>query len=200
MAEALKMLTARRPQVEKVTKPLNVDRHPFEDYLSNPYMRKFLGLLTQKGADGQCYLEKLFSSYDRPDLSVLEKVKYGLPHQLIEVFRNKAGVSKDVIKEKVFHHQPTVRSLVNTAKSISTYGLTTPQRFVAPLIVVWNITQACNLTCKHCYQDATHKPTATCPSWPSPAASRWSARTSGRCSSTARSARSTSPWPPTAPC
>ena len=35
MAEALKMLTAKRPQVSKVTKPLSIDRHPFEDYLSN---------------------------------------------------------------------------------------------------------------------------------------------------------------------
>ncbi|MEE8200922.1 MAG: radical SAM protein [Candidatus Acidoferrales bacterium] len=165
MAQALKMLTARRPQVEKVTKPLNIDRHPFEDYLSNTYMRKFLGLLTQKGADGQCYLEKLFTTYDSPDLSVVDKLKYGLPHQAIEIFRRKAGVSKDVIKAKVFHHIPTVRSLVNTAKSIATYGLTTPQRFAAPLIVVWNITQACNLTCKHCYQDATHKPLADELTW-----------------------------------
>ncbi len=165
MAEALKLLTAKRPQVAKVTKPLSVDRHPFEDYLSNPHMRKFLGLLTRKGADGQCYLEKVFASYDDPNLSVADRFKYFIPHQAIEFFRAKGGVDKEVIKEKVFHHQPTVRSLINTAKSIATHGLTTPQRFVAPLIVVWNITQACNLTCKHCYQDATHKPLADELTW-----------------------------------
>lgn len=35
-----------------------------------------------------------------------------------------------------------------------------PQRFHAPLILVWNHMQACNLTCKHCYQEAGHKPLA----------------------------------------
>jgi radical SAM protein with 4Fe4S-binding SPASM domain len=33
-------------------------------------------------------------------------------------------------------------------------GLVVPQRFVSPLLVVWNITNACNLSCRHCYQNA----------------------------------------------
>ncbi len=158
MAEIRKILTAKRPQVAKLTQPLNLERHKFEDYLSTPYMRTFLGLLTKRSADGTCYLEKVFSTYDRPYANLGERLKYSLPHHVIEMFRSKAGVDKELLKEKVFHHLPTARSLVNTAKSIATFGLTTPQRFVAPLIVVWNITQACNLSCKHCYQDAAHKP------------------------------------------
>ncbi len=165
MPQRAKRLTARRPQVEKVTKPLNLDRHRFEDYLSNFFMRKFLGLITHRGADGQCYLEKALATYDLPELALLDRCKYALPHRVIELFRSRSGVDKEVIKEKVCHHLPTVRALVNTARSIATYGLTTPQRFVAPLIVVWNITQACNLACKHCYQSAAYKPLSDELSW-----------------------------------
>jgi len=158
MPPRAKPLTARRPQVERASKPLNLDRHKFEDYLSNTFMRQFLGLITHPGRDGHCYLEKALTTYDAPDLALLARFKYALPHQVIELFRTRAGISRELIKEKVCHHIPTVRALVNTARSIATYGLTTPQRFVAPLIVVWNITQACNLACKHCYQSAAPKP------------------------------------------
>jgi hypothetical protein len=43
-----------------------------------------------------------------------------------------------------------VKALTLTAKSMGTYGLTIPQRCTAPLFPVWNITQAWNLTCRHC--------------------------------------------------
>ena len=165
MPQRAKLLRARRPQVEKVTTPLNLGRHKFEDYLSNLFIRKFLGLITRCGADGQCYLEKALATYDVPELSLLDRFKYALPHQVIELFRTRGGADKEVIKEKICHHVPTVRALVNTARSIATYSLTAPQRFVAPLIVVWNITQACNLACKHCYQTATHKPLSDELSW-----------------------------------
>jgi radical SAM protein with 4Fe4S-binding SPASM domain len=70
----------------------------------------------------------------------------------------KARLDKETTKKHLFHHPPTVEALTLTAKSIATHGLTVPQRYTAPLFVVWNITQACNLTCAHCYQNARHKP------------------------------------------
>jgi len=38
--------------------------------------------------------------------------------------------------------------------SIGLYGVTRPQLLKAPFLVVWNFTNACNLRCKHCYQNA----------------------------------------------
>lgn len=158
MPEHFKILTAKRPRVPKTSPPPSIERHKFEDYLANPIMRRFLGLLTRRNSRGRCYLEEVFESYDKPDVSVWERLKFAAPHRVIEVFRQKAGADKEALKAKVFHHHPTVRALVNTARSIAKYGLTVPQRFSAPLILVWNYTQACNLTCRHCYQDAAHKP------------------------------------------
>lgn len=123
-------------------------------------MRKFLGLLTRRNGDGRCYLEEAFEDYDKPDLTLWERLKFAIPHRAIEIFRARTGVDKEVLKAKVLHHHPTARALVNTARSIAKYGLSAPQRFSAPLIVVWNYTQACNLTCRHCYQSAARKPLA----------------------------------------
>jgi radical SAM protein with 4Fe4S-binding SPASM domain len=39
-------------------------------------------------------------------------------------------------------------------KGIAQYGVTKPQLLIAPFLVVWNLTNACNLKCKHCYQRA----------------------------------------------
>ena len=47
------------------------------------------------------------------------------------------------------------RGLVTTVKSIAKYGITKPQRLVAPFLVVWNVTKRCNLKCKHCYANAS---------------------------------------------
>jgi radical SAM protein with 4Fe4S-binding SPASM domain len=154
------MLTARRPRVPKVSPPANIEPHKFEDYLARPALRKFLALLTRRNGDGRCYLEQVFESYDKPDLTLWERLKFAIPHRAIETFRARAGVDKEVLKAKALHHRPTARALVNTARSIAKYGLTAPQRFSAPLIVVWNYTQACNLTCRHCYQSAARKPLA----------------------------------------
>jgi radical SAM protein with 4Fe4S-binding SPASM domain len=44
---------------------------------------------------------------------------------------------------------------VIVARSLAQYGLKVPQRFVAPLFVVWNFTNRCNLACRHCYQDSS---------------------------------------------
>ena len=160
MPETPQVLTAKRPRIPKVSPTAEVDHHTFEDYLASPHMQRLLKLLTRRNSRGRCYLEEVFESYDKPGTPVWDRLRFSLPHQLIELFRHRAGVGKEVLKAKVFHHHPTVRALVNTARSIAKYGLTVPQRFSAPLIVVWNYTQACNLTCKHCYQEAGHKPAA----------------------------------------
>jgi radical SAM protein with 4Fe4S-binding SPASM domain len=50
------------------------------------------------------------------------------------------------------------RGMSNILVGISNFGISKPQTSGAPLLVVWNYTNACNLQCKHCYQNAD-KPT-----------------------------------------
>lgn len=46
------------------------------------------------------------------------------------------------------------KGVADTLHSVARYGVTRPQVFEAPLLVVWNTTKQCNLKCKHCYANA----------------------------------------------
>ncbi len=152
--------THRRPQGSRVTIGLPKTHHVLEDILSRPIVRKALLWMTRRGSDGKTFFEKLCENYDNPHLDAWTRWCWALPNWAIDFGLAKAGLDKELMKQNLFKHPPTVKSLTLTMKSIATYGLTVPQRFTAPLFTVWNITQACNLTCKHCYQDAKHKPMA----------------------------------------
>ena len=116
MSEPLWVPPGLRPPVPKVSSPPNIEHHKFEDYLASPYMEKFLGLLTRRNGNGRCYLEEVFETYDRPDLSLWQSLKFAIPHRAIGLFRARSGVNKEVLKTKVLHHRPTARALVNTAR------------------------------------------------------------------------------------
>lgn len=148
--------TARRPNVPKLTPGAPSTPHAFEGYLRHPLTRKILERLTS-GPNGHTPMEKIFYSYRNPNATIVEKIKYAPIHKALDYFVSRTGTSPERAVEKVFHHWPTVRTLLNTARSVAIHGLLAPQRFISPLLVVWNITNACNLSCKHCYQDAVHK-------------------------------------------
>jgi len=132
--------------------------HLLEDLLSKRYVQKLLGWVTVVGKDGTCLFERLCENYDNPNLAWHKRWKWALPTLAINLALRRAKLDREMMKRKLFHHHPTVRSLSLTARSIARYGLTAPQRYVAPLFVVWNITQVCNLRCKHCYQNAGPRP------------------------------------------
>ena len=80
-----------------------------------------------------------------------------LSSRLIELFMNTVsealGMSRAEMAQML--HNPSIKQTVfNTVLSLDKYGLQFPQRFYAPLMVVWNITYHCNLRCKHCYENA----------------------------------------------
>lgn len=147
-----------RPQVSKITAPLPNPHHILEDILQASSVRRLLHWMTIPGQDGKCLFERLCENYDNPNLPWPERWKWALATAIVNLGIQKAGWNKELMKRKLFHHPPTVRALALTARSIAHYGLTTPQRFAAPLLIVWNFTQACNLSCKHCYQNSSSKP------------------------------------------
>jgi len=53
------------------------------------------------------------------------------------------------IKE-YFKSQTTRRGLASIVGGIAEHGVTRPQLFGAPFLVVWDLTHACNLKCRHC--------------------------------------------------
>ena len=57
--------------------------------------------------------------------------------------------------EDLFLEANIQRALSNLLKSVAEYGVTSPQRFKAPISVVWSLSYRCNLRCIHCYQNAS---------------------------------------------
>ncbi|KAA8921929.1 radical SAM/SPASM domain-containing protein [Thermoplasma sp.] len=62
------------------------------------------------------------------------------------------GAIKNALKEKYVR-----KGVALTLRSVAKYGITKPQIFDAPLMVVWNTTKQCNLNCLHCYANAGSK-------------------------------------------
>jgi len=132
-------------------------RHPMEKWLGRRPIRWLLGRLARPGADGTP-LEHIIASYGNPDASRWRKIKHWPFHKVIDYFRGQTPM--ETFRDRVAEFTPTVRGLVVTARSVSEFGLCTPQKFVAPLFAVWNITNRCNLKCRHCYQSSEHNAAA----------------------------------------
>ncbi len=151
-------MTHPRPQVGRLTAPLPQSHHILEDILAHPVTRQALAWMTRRDRDGKCFFMRLCENYDNPQVNFWNRLKWSVPGGIIDLALWKAHLEKETMKQRLFHHPPTVRALALTAKSIATYGLTVPQRYTAPMFPVWNLTQACNLTCRHCYQNAHRRP------------------------------------------
>jgi len=126
--------------------------HPLEKWLGRRIVRRLLAMLAADGPDGMTALERILASYRNPAAPRRQRLKYWPIHRLIDRLRGK--VDAETFRRRLVEHAPTLRGLVVVARSLAEFGLTTPQRFVAPLFAVWNFTNRCNLACQHCYQDA----------------------------------------------
>ena len=142
---------------------LRIDyHHPLEDYLATRPARWLLRKLSAErpvprfgAAWATTALERVIHSYRNPDVGLSQRMKYWLLHRFID--RMRGDVDAETFRRRLAGHVPTVRGLVIVARSIAEFGLTVPQRFSFPLFAVWNFTNRCNLSCRHCYQDSGHR-------------------------------------------
>ncbi len=125
-----------------------------EQFLSQRPVKYLLRWLTKQNRRGDCVLSQVLTTYGQPNLSWTRKLKYGLPHLAVEWTRKRTGASVEVVRDVVLASPVWRRGLVNAARGVGQFGLRRPQVFSAPLMVVWNFTQSCNLQCQHCCQNA----------------------------------------------
>lgn len=129
--------------------------HPLEDILDTRIVRMLFGYISRQRGSGKTMIEEIIQSYHNPAVPRWQRIKYWPFHKFID--KMKGSVSAETFRERIGEHASTIRGFVIAARSVAEFGLTLPQRFTAPLFIVWNFTNLCNLTCKHCYQDAEHK-------------------------------------------
>lgn len=127
-------------------------------YLKNKVNRYVFGLLSRKDKDGKSILEDIFSLYTQSNgyLPPLRRLKVFPFYIFFEIGRVVFGQTRDDVKREL-SNRTFQKGISLVMRSVAHYGPTYPQEFIAPPVVVWNFTNACNLKCKHCYQSAGKK-------------------------------------------
>ncbi len=149
----------KKTEIDSPKKPVTAGleySHPLEDWLGRDWVRRLLGWLSEERAGtAKPHLEQALNSYGDPRAPLHDRMVYWPIHKIIDSLRK--TMPQEQLRAKLGGHPPTVRGIVGTARSVAEMGLTVPQRWIMPLFVVWNFTNRCNLKCRHCYQNSTHK-------------------------------------------
>lgn len=128
------------------------------DYLHKVMDSKFANFILKEVTEVK-KLERAFGIYAgviKPK-GVREKLHAKIVGEAIEKGAEKFGVSADIIKN-LLKDPYMQKGFAVVVRSIAEYGITKPQRLIAPFMVVWDFTKQCNLKCKHCYANASPYP------------------------------------------
>jgi pyruvate-formate lyase-activating enzyme len=66
------------------------------------------------------------------------------------------NITKRLLKDSLIR-----KCMLSVVKGIANFGIRYPQPTGAPVTIVWNFTNRCNLNCLHCHQDSS--PTSSYP-------------------------------------
>ncbi|MEW6294727.1 MAG: radical SAM protein [Candidatus Diapherotrites archaeon] len=127
-----------------------------EGWLGNPVTRKILSFCTNRCTCGR-RIELILKDYagEKQELCIRCKTARFIVGKILDGFAGTTKTKKaDIIltlKDPVWR-----KGLAAVLEGIAKYGPTKPFTSYSPFLIVWNVTKACNLACKHCYEDA-HK-------------------------------------------
>lgn len=127
-------------------------------WLNNPFTKAALRFVCEKSSNGNSRLELAIRRYVGEDLSFgfHDRIAYWIVKMVLDRGKSIFGYKEDLRKHL---RDPVVRrGIVNVLSGIARYGARRPFTSIAPFLVVWNYTRACNLNCKHCYEDARREP------------------------------------------
>lgn len=123
----------------------------------NPIWKAFARYLVSKcKACGKERLLSIFDTYtrgtDTPDFRCSLTVSIIRP--LINLFFSSLSISSEVL-EQLMNDSLLRKCMLNVVKGIAHFGIRQPQPTSAPIVIVWNFTNKCNLDCIHCHQDSS---------------------------------------------
>jgi len=126
-----------------------------ERWLGNPFLRAMLRLCTSRCECGR-RIELIFRKYGNDEVKLCWKcsIAYKFVKRLLDSLILRLDVKRDEIIEN-FRDPMWRKGLSSVLEGIARYGPEKPFTAYAPFLVVWNFTNACNLRCKHCYQNAS---------------------------------------------
>jgi radical SAM protein with 4Fe4S-binding SPASM domain len=136
--------------------------YAFLAVLNNPVVRKLINSSSQYcHICGESHIEAALDDYIGKGNKKRRCIKGKFISRIVQHTLDNSGKAFGVAKEQLREglSDPYVRrGITNVLVGAATFGVSKPQTAGAPFLVVWNYTNACNLRCKHCYQNAD-KPT-----------------------------------------
>lgn len=121
----------------------------------NPITQKILSGFGFCNICGKNRIEVALELYvgERKKACVKCKLAEGLISSIFKTTGKVVGVKEKTLKEQ-FRAPYWRKIVVNLFTGIKNFGFQRPFITGAPFLVVWDITYACNLKCKHCYANA----------------------------------------------
>jgi len=124
-------------------------------WIGNPLARRFIRFLITEDTCGNRLdtAIDLYIGIGHPEACIKCRFAGLLLQMIMQQSARIFGVDESQVRGGL--QEPVFRKgLKNVLKGISDYGVTMPQKLDAPFLVVWDVTQQCNLRCRHCYRDA----------------------------------------------
>ena len=122
--------------------------------MQNFLARRIVRQLLEPDGDGRFKADVVLQAYaNRQKPPRLGVIGDNTVYRFLDMAAHALGMSDDQFRNSLKH--PNIRrTIINALHTLDKYGINFPLRFWAPLMVVWNLTWACNLKCKHCYENA----------------------------------------------
>lgn len=121
--------------------------------LENALSKKLIEDALEVEANGKTRIENILNTYGERVPNLTKRMRLYPMQKVLEILRKGFNRTKEEFQKEL--RDPTIQTIfLNCLQSLKEYGLSAPQNFVAPIMIVWNYTNRCNLRCKHCYQDA----------------------------------------------
>ena len=120
----------------------------FSMMVSNPISRMAIKKLLEKDDGKTTKLDKFLKAYAYGEK--VENKEFEIIRGIIEKGVEAFGYNQEELKKNL--RDPYWRNgFANVLRGIAEFGVRKPFVSGAPFLVVWDITYACNLRCKHCY-------------------------------------------------
>lgn len=126
-----------------------------ERWLGNPLARSALGFLTERCPKDGRRAERILEMYngETNHLCTSCRISSVLVKKVLDMVLSRTDIDEEELKN--YLGNPMWRKgLASVLEGIAEYGPKKPFTAYAPFLVVWNITRACNLRCRHCYEVA----------------------------------------------
>jgi len=123
--------------------------------VANPVSKAIVKAGTERNTQGSSRLESALAAFAQKKQAdtFSDRLYEWLIGIILSAGCKAFGANVNALRE--YLGEPIVRrGVASVLSGIATYGITKPQLLRAPFLVVWNLTDMCNLKCRHCYQRA----------------------------------------------